>query len=108
VLSTVTHSPTSPPPYRPLSRTAGFTSYSRSSFGDDSQKRLAAFFARLHRTTGAALMLSNSDPMANQPPDRFFEDLYQGFNTTRVQASRAINSKATGRGRIPEIVVRNY
>jgi len=50
------------PPYRPLSRTASFTSYSRTGFGDTQQQQLAEFVAKMNRQTKAKLMLSNSDP----------------------------------------------
>jgi len=90
------------PPYRPLSKTSSFTSYS-GTFGDAEQIRLAKFFERISREKEANLMLSNSDPT-----DHFFDDLYRGFLITRVKANRAINSKASGRGQITELVVRNY
>ena len=47
-------------------------------------------------------MLSNSDPS-----DGFFDELYRGFRIERVQAARSINSKASGRGKISEIIVTN-
>jgi len=95
------------PPYRPLSRTSSFTSYARSGFGDEDQRRLARFFRKLDRT-GAQLMLSNSDPMSRDPGDRFFDDLYGGYRMDRVPARRAINSVGRGRGRITELIITNY
>jgi DNA adenine methylase len=95
------------PPYRPISTTSSFTSYAADRFNDD-QRRLAAFFAGLHATTGAKLMLSNSDPKNNDPGDGFFDDLYAGFTIRRVAASRMINSVAGRRGKITEILVTNY
>ena len=96
------------PPYRPISRTSSFTSYAADRFGDDEQRRLAAFFRRLHTEKGARLMLSNSDPKNVNPDDHFFDDLYAGFTIRRVSASRIINSVASGRGKITEILVTNY
>ncbi len=96
------------PPYRPISRTASFNAYAAVRFGDDEQRRLAAFFARLHATTGARLMLSNSDPKNIDPSDNFFDDLYAPFTVRRVAASRMINSVAGRRGKITEILVTNY
>lgn len=96
------------PPYRPLSKTANFTSYSRFRFDDNAQIRLAHFFARLDRETGASLMLSNSDPTNENPEDRFFDDLYQDFYIHRVSAQRMINSNAQKRGPIRELVITNY
>lgn len=96
------------PPYRPLTRTASFTNYSRDSFNDGEQIRLGKFFDKLSAKTGARAMLSNSDPTNADPADRFFDELYKDHTITRVRASRMINSKATKRGRIRELVVRNY
>ncbi|RUA16249.1 MAG: DNA adenine methylase [Clostridia bacterium] len=96
------------PPYRPLSKTAHFTSYSKYGFDDDDQRRLARFFARLHRQSGAKLMLSNSDPTNEDPEDLFFDDLYRDFHRHRVSAQRHINSKTGKRGPIRELVVTNY
>ena len=96
------------PPYRPLSKTASFTSYAGNEFGDKEQKQLAAFFKRLHREKNAKVMLSNSDPKNENILDDFFENIYQDFDIHRVQASRAINSNADKRGEINEIFVTNY
>ena len=96
------------PPYRPLSKTANFTSYSRYGFGDEEQRRLAAYFARLHAERGAKMMLSNSDPTNALAGDAFFEDLYREFHIHTVYAQRAINSKGSGRGLIRELVITNY
>ncbi len=96
------------PPYRPISKTAHFTAYSKNGFDDDDQRRLARFFARLHRETGAKLMLSNSDPTNEDPNDAFFDDLYRDFHRHRVSAQRNINSKAAKRGPIRELVITNY
>lgn len=35
------------PPYRPLTKTAGFTAYTQDTFGDEQQKELASFIQRL-------------------------------------------------------------
>lgn len=95
------------PPYRPISPTASFTSYSKFEFGDNEQRRLAEFYKKLD-ARGAQLMLSNSDPKNENPDDHFFESLYEGFNIRRVQASRMINCDATKRGKINELLVMNY
>ena len=95
------------PPYRPLTQTAAFTAYSKDGFGDDEQERLAGF-CRLLDEKGHQWLLSNSDPHNINPNDMFFEKLYEGFELNRVSASRAINSKADGRGKITELAIRNY
>ena len=95
------------PPYRPLSRTSAFTSYSKNSFDDGEQRRLAEFYRNID-SKGAKLMLSNSDPKNENPEDKFFDELYAGFNVERVLARRSINSKAHKRGPVREIIVTNY
>lgn len=90
------------PPYRPVSKTASFTAYSNSTFGDQQQKELAAQFRQLDKK-GAAVMLSNSDAA-----DHFFDRLYKGFAIKRVPAKRLINADAAKRGHVNEIVVTNY
>jgi hypothetical protein len=40
--------------------------------------------------------------------DNFFDDLYADFTILRVDASRMINSKATSRGKIKELLIKNY
>ena len=95
------------PPYRPLTKTSAFTAYSKNGFDDNEQRRLAKFCHRLHEN-GYRWLLSNSDPHNIDPNDMFFEDLYAPFDIQRVNANRMINSKATGRGRISELAIRNY
>ncbi len=79
------------PPYRPISKTASFTSYAQSGFNDDEQIRLGKYFAKLDREKNARLMLSNSDPTNENPDDSFFEELFKGYNINRVFANRMIN-----------------
>ncbi|MBY0358529.1 MAG: DNA adenine methylase [Candidatus Obscuribacterales bacterium] len=88
------------PPYQPLSSTAKFTSYTKNSFSSEDQERLAETFSRLDKR-GCRLMLSNSDC-------QFIRDLYKDFRIETVQAMRAINCQAVGRGRVNEVVVMNY
>ena len=95
------------PPYRPLTKTASFKSYSQFDFNDDEQKRLANFYQKLDRQ-GTKLMLSNSDPKNIDKNDNFFDELYSGFTINRIQANRIINSKASNRGAISELLITNY
>lgn len=95
------------PPYRPLSTTSSFTSYSKENFDDTEQTRLAHFFARLSRY-GCKMMLSNSDCCAQNPNDTFFENLYGNFIIDKVHASRFVNATPSKRGKLTEILVRNY
>jgi len=96
------------PPYRPISATSSFTSYSKSGFSDTDQAQLARFYAELDAETGAKLMLSNSDPTDLDPDDDFFEQLYRRFHIHKVRATRMVNSKADGRGQITELLITNY
>lgn len=85
------------PPYDPLSETSSFTSYAQEGFGKVEQYRLRDLFKELN-ARGCKVMLSNSDTA-------FIRDLYQEFQIVTVQATRAINSKAEGRGKITEVLV---
>lgn len=95
------------PPYRPISTTASFTSYSKDNFDDNEQKRLRSVFGELD-SLGVNVMLSNSDPKNVDPEDDFFDDLYDGYNIERLNATRLINCNAERRGSITEILVMNY
>ena len=95
------------PPYRPLSATSNFTSYAKEDFDDADQIRLANFFSDLDKA-GASLMLSNSDPKNSDETDNFFDELYGGFSIERVLANRNINRDGKGRGKVTELIIRNY
>lgn len=98
------------PPYRPLSATASFTSYSKEDFSHEDQVRLANFCKQIKKQ-GARLLLSNSDPKNENPKDYFFENNYpeiEGFTIERVKASRAINCKGHMRGPIYELIITSY
>lgn len=95
------------PPYRPISKTANFSTYHKQAFSDDDQARLANFYRQLDEKD-VKLMLSNSDPKNENPDDNFFDNLYKGFKIERVQANRTINSNGTKRGQISELLITNY
>lgn len=95
------------PPYRPLNATSSFTSYTEDAFSDNDQIELADLFKELS-TRGAQVMLSNSDPKNVNENDNFFDDLYAGYNIMRVDASRAVNSVGSKRGKIKELLITNY
>ncbi|MCF7926834.1 MAG: DNA adenine methylase [Candidatus Izimaplasma sp.] len=88
------------PPYDVLPGKKSFDSYNRKGFGRQGQKRLAKVFKQLDKK-GCYLMLSNH----NTP---FISELYKDFNIEIVYAKRQINSKASGRGKIEEVIIRNY
>ena len=95
------------PPYRPITKSAAFTSYTKSGFNDNNQKELKVWVDILNSNC-AYCMLSNSDPKNYDVNDTFFDDLYSDYNIIRVNAKRSINSKGNGRGSITEILVKNY
>ena len=95
------------PPYRPLSVTSAFTSYTKEDFNDENQKELARYYEELHRKN-AKLMLSNSNPKNVNKEDTFFEEIYKGFNINEVFAKRMINADSAGRGKISELLIINY
>lgn len=94
------------PPYRPLSNTSSFNDYTKEKFNDDSQIRLKKFCDTLH-AQGHMFMLSNSDCMA-KCGDTFFDELFSNYYIERVFASRNVNSNPDKRGKLSEIVVRNF
>lgn len=95
------------PPYRPLSNTSSFNSYVKEAFNDDAQIRLKAYCDRIS-DKGHEFMLSNSDSRSKNTEDDFFDQLYAAYHIDRVWASRSINSNPEKRGKLTEIVVRNY
>ena len=95
------------PPYRPLSVSSGFTSYTKQDFNDENQKELASYYRELN-SKDAKLMLSNSNPKNTNKDDDFFEEIYTGFNINEVLAKRMINADCTGRGAISELLITNY
>lgn len=95
------------PPYRPLSITSGFTSYTKEDFNDENQKELANYFRELDEKN-AKLMLSNSNPKNTNKEDNFFEEIYKGFNINEISAKRMINANVKGRGEISELLITNY
>lgn len=95
------------PPYRPLNVTSSFTSYTENAFNDKDQIELAQLYKKLS-SNGVKVMLSNSDPHNVNSEDNFFDDLYAGFDIQRITATRMINSNAEKRGKITELLIKNY
>ena len=96
------------PPYRPLNATSSFNSYAKEEFNDEQQIRLRDFCSRLDSMPNVRWMLSNSDCSAKNPDDTFFEDIYSDFHIHRVHASRAINANPSKRGKLTELLIKNY
>ena len=88
------------PPYDPVSDTSNFTNYAKDGFGKEEQIRLRDACVSLDER-GIQFMLSNS-------ATPFIMDLYSNFDTQIVRANRFVNANASGRGKVDEVVVRNY
>ncbi len=88
------------PPYHPISKTSSFTGYNKDSFNELDQCRLADTFKTLTER-GVKVLLSNS-------MTSLIQELYGAFTFDTVQADRKVNSKADGRGKIAEALVRNF
>ena len=88
------------PPYVPLSETSSFTSYTKDGFDIDMQFKLRDVCDELD-SMGVKFLLSNSDT-------KLVNELYESYNIKKVFASRQINANADGRGKITEVLVRNY
>ncbi len=90
------------PPYVPLSATSNFTSYNKRGFGREDQERLANTVAQL-TDRGIKVMLSNSSaPLVY--------DLYgrSSYRIIDIRARRNINSNASRRGLVKELLILNY
>lgn len=94
------------PPYRPLSNTSSFNDYTADAFDDAAQIRLKEFCDSVH-TAGHRFMLSNADCFSHNG-DTFFEDLYANYDIQRVWASRNVNANASKRGKLQELLIRNF
>lgn len=88
------------PPYDPVSDTASFTGYNRGGFGREEQERLKHCCDAL-AARGVRFLLSNS-------ATQFIRELYTGYTVEIVHAKRAINSDASKRGAVEEVLIRNY
>lgn len=88
------------PPYDTWEDKDSFTSYAKNPFGKEEQKRLADVYKGLSEK-GAFVMLSNHNT-------EYIRELYKDFHIHVVEAKRMINSKASGRGNVEEVIITNY
>ncbi|MCP4680007.1 MAG: DNA adenine methylase [Deltaproteobacteria bacterium] len=88
------------PPYIPVSDTAHFTAYQRNGFGMANQEELAEVFYAL-AAKGVYVILSNSDVP-------WMHERYRDYHIRSIQAKRSINSKASGRGPVGEVIVTSF
>lgn len=94
------------PPYKPITETSSFTSYTRGGFDDQEQIRLRDFCDNISAAK-SSFIASNSDPRNANSKENFFDIIYNNFFIRRVSATRMINSDASGRGSISEIMISN-
>jgi DNA adenine methylase len=85
------------PPYDPVTTTSSFTSYTADAFSGEDQRALADC-ARELVARGCRVMLSNSDTP-------FIRSIYRGLRIERVKCPRAINSNASKRGDVDEVLI---
>lgn len=87
------------PPYHSPDNT-NFTGYQAGGFDENEQIRLRDTYKEL-TNRGVRCLLSNSDTS-------FIRELYRGFTIETVEVSRAINSNPDGRGKVNEVLIKNY
>ncbi len=90
------------PPYVPVSETSSFTTFSKDGFGPADQIRLRDAIDRA-TDRGVKVIYTNSDTQVVR--DLFNNSKYTIFP---VMMRRAINSDATKRGKVGEVVILNY
>ncbi|HSZ84583.1 MAG TPA: DNA adenine methylase [Puia sp.] len=95
------------PPYKPLSQTSSFNSYSKDDFNDNEQIRLRNFCNKLN-LLNHKWVLSNSDVRGKNINDVFFDELYENYNIERVKAKRSINANPHKRGELTELLITNF
>lgn len=94
------------PPYKPLSETSSFNSYSNIDFDDSEQIRLKNFCDDLDNRD-IKWILSNSDVKGKDSSNNFFDDLYKRYNIERILAKRSINANPEKRGKLTELLINN-
>ncbi len=92
------------PPYYPLNRTSSFTGYTADGFLEKEQEELKNAYFELHKK-GCFVMLSNSN---TEFIKKLYSNLDKKIKVHKVDATRMINSDATKRGKIKEVLVVNY
>lgn len=88
------------PPYDPVSKTSDFTSYGKDKFDRKDQNRLKTTLDELTKKN-VRWLLSNSST-------DFIKELYKDYTIIEIEAKRSINSDATKRNSIKEVLIKNF
>lgn len=88
------------PPYHPISESSNFTGYVQGGWDVWDQIRLREICDNLDER-GIKFLLSNSSA-------QLIKDQYQNYKISIVKANRSINSDASNRGEIDELLIKNY
>ncbi|GGB77714.1 modification methylase [Flavobacterium suaedae] len=88
------------PPYHPVSASSNFTGYIQGGWNMYDQIKLREACDELNRR-GIKFLLSNSS-------SDFIKEQYSDYNISIVKANRVLNSKASNRGEIDEVLIKNY
>lgn len=87
------------PPYLPVSDTS-FVAYSKKGFGLKDHEQLADSIDQLTEKN-VKVLLSNSDTS-------WVRERYSEYRVIEVKAKRSINSNGKGRGKVSELLIKNY
>jgi DNA adenine methylase len=88
------------PPYLPISKTSSFTSYSSNKFDLESHQELMEFCRQLDKKS-VQWLLSGSSTNYN-------DELYSDWSLHEIDVTRTISAKSSSRGKVKEILVKNY
>lgn len=88
------------PPYAPISTTSNYTGYTLAGFNEADQIRLKKLCDKLNKQ-GVKWLLSNSKV-------DFITELYKDYDIQVVTAKRNVNSVASKRGEVEEVLIKNY
>jgi DNA adenine methylase len=94
------------PPYAPLSRTSSFANYTADGFTSFDQRRLQQQVVAACKR-GAFVVVSNSSAAEILHVYTTIEAQRAGLEVRPVPARRAINSKASSRGPVDELIISN-
>jgi DNA adenine methylase len=94
------------PPYAPVSRTSSFANYTADGFTSFDQRRLQQKVVAACKR-GAFVVVSNSSAAEILNAYTTLESQKAGLEVRPVPARRAINSKASSRGPVDELIISN-